>query len=229
MAGDEEGQRQALLGLVVPDLDTCRRLLHLIRDDPAVEEVELSVGAPLFKGSPAIKAALEAGNGGLKDKIDAYFAHGLSDEAARVDFARKFSTAYLSRHPRSERQDVFAASADVFVFAFDLRQPMQLEVPHEAFDAIAGGPHNPESLARLRSGIGLPKPSLRVVLRLFLDFAPNPRRHSEPLVKDAIAALDLKTPFVIEVEVSGDIAGWAGFVLDRCAAQVGARAVWLRA
>lgn len=228
MTSSDGTGRQALLGLVLPDLDAYRRLLHIVRDDPAVDEVELSVGAPLYKGSAAIKAGLDAGNG-LKDKIDTYFKHALIDEAARVEFARLFANAYLSRHKRSERQDVFVASADVFVFAFELRQPMQLDVPREAYDAIASGPHDPEALAKLRGGMGLPKTSLKVVLRLFLDYAPNPRRHGEPAVRAAIEEKAMASPFVVEVEVSPDIAGWAGFVLYRVAEQVGAKAVWLRA
>jgi hypothetical protein len=217
--------RRALVGLVLPGLDAYRQLLHRVRDDAAVDEVELSVGAPLWKGNAAIKAALAAG-GGLADKIDAYVEHGLMDDAARVDFARRFQMAYLSRHPRSERQDVFAASGEVFVFAFDLRQPMQLALPREAFDAVAAGPHDAAVLARHRAGEPLPKEALRVVLRLFLDFAPNPRRHDEPAVRAVVDALGL-SPWVIEAEVSPDVAGHAFAVLDRVARPVGGRAVWL--
>jgi len=223
-SSSSEGRR-ALLGVVLPDLDAYRQLLHLVRDDAAVDEVELSVGAPLWKGSDAIKAALAAGDG-LAHKIDAYCQHGIIDDAARVAFARRFQVAYLSRHPRSERQDVFAASGDVFVFAFDLRQPMHLAVPREAFDAVAAGPHDVAALARHRGGEPLPKAALRVVLRLFLDFAPNPRRHDEPAVRAVVEELGL-SPWVIEAEVSPDVAGHAFAVLDRVARQVGGRAVWL--
>ncbi len=217
--------RRALIGVVMPGLEAYRQLLHRVRADAAVDEVELSVGAPLWKGNDAIKAALAAGDG-LADKIDAYCQHGLIDDAARVAFARRFQTAYLSRHPRSERQDVFAASGDVFVFAFDLKPPMQLPVPREAFDAIAAGPHDAAALARHRAGEPVPKEALRVVLRVFLDFAPNPRRHEEPGVHAAAAALGVE-PWVIEAEVSTDVAGQAFAVLGRVAQGVGGKAVWL--
>lgn len=216
---------RALIGVVLPGLEAYRQLLHRVRADDAVDEVELSVGAPLWKGSDAIKAALAAADG-LANKIDAYCQHGLIDEAARVAFARRFQTAYLSRHPRSERQDVFAASGDVFVFAFDLKPPMQLPVPRVAFDAIAAGAHDAAALARHRAGEPVPKEALRVVLRVFLDFAPNPRRHQEPAVRAAVTALGMD-PWVIEAEVSPDIAGHALAVLDRVALAVGGRAVWL--
>lgn len=217
--------RRALIGLVLPDLDAYRQLLHRLRADAAVDEVELSVGAPLWKGSDAIKAALAAG-AGLADKIDAYCQHGLIDDAARVAFARRFQMAYLSRHPRSERQDVFAASGDVFVFAFDLKPPMQLPVPREAFDAIGAGPHDVVALARYRGGEPMAREVMRVVLRLYLDFAPNPRRHDEPAVRAVVDELGL-SPWVIEAEVAPDVAGHACAVLDRCARPVGGRAVWL--
>jgi hypothetical protein len=217
--------RRALIGLVLPGLDAYRQLLHRLRADAAVDEVELSVGAPLWKGSDAIKAALSAG-AGLADKIDAYCQHGLIDDAARVAFARRFQAAYLSRHPRSERQDVFVASGDVFVFAFDLKPPMQLPVPREAFDAIEAGPHDVAALARYRGGEPMAREALRVVLRLYLDFAPNPRRHEEPAVRAVIDELGFE-PWVIEAEVAPDVAGYARAVLDRCARLVGGRAVWL--
>jgi hypothetical protein len=216
----------ALVGLVYRDLDAHRRLLQALITDPGVDGVEFSVGAPLFKGSAAIKSALEAANG-LADKIDAYFIHGLVDEQARVAFARKFQLAWSARHPRSERQDIFLASGDVVVFAFDLAQPMSLPVPREAYDAIASGPHDPASLAQMRSGTGIPKDALRVTLRLFLDHALNPRRHLDREVQGACLDLDCPRPFVVEAQVSAPVAGYARWLLDRLARTVGGRAVWL--
>lgn len=216
----------ALVGLVYRDLDAHRRLLHALITDRAVDGVEFSVGAPLFKGSAAIKGALDAANG-LAEKVDAYFVHGLVDEEARVAFARKFQQAYSARHPRSERQDIFQASGDVVVFAFDLAQPMSLPVPREAYDAIASGPHDPASLAQMRSGTGVPKDALRVTLRLFLDHALNPRRHLDREVQAACLDLDCPRPFVVEAQVSAPVAGYARWLLDRLARTVGGRAVWL--
>ena len=218
----------ALVGLVYRDLDAHRRLLHALITDRGVDSVEFSVGAPLFKGSAAIKAALDAANG-LADKIDAYFHHGLIDEQARIAFGRKFQQAFSARYPRSERQDIFLASGDVVVFAFDLAQPMSLPVPRDALDAIAKGPHDPASLARLRSGTGVPKDALRVTLRLFLDHALNPRRHLDREVQGACLDMDCPRPFVIEAQASAQVAGYAQWLLDRLARTVGGRAVWLDA
>ena len=216
----------SLLGLVYRDLDDHRRLLQALLTDGAVDAVEFSVGAPLYKGNDAIKAALAVANG-LADKIDAYFVHGVVDEAARVSFARRFQQAYLVKHPRSERQDVFVASAEVVIFAFDLIQPMRLPVPREVFDAIATGPHDAASLARLRSGDGVATEVLRVTVRLFLDHALNPRRHADRQVQVAGTELNCPRPFVLEVQVSPVVAGYARLVLDRLARPLGARAVWL--
>jgi hypothetical protein len=215
----------ARVGVVLPSLESYRQLLHLLRTDDAVDDVELTVGAPLWKGSETIKAALNAG-AGLADKIDTYCLHGLIDEAARVGFARRFQLAYQTKHPRSTRHEVFVASGDVFVFAFFLKQPMQLELPRVAYDAIAAGPHDAVALARHRSGDGLPKEALRVALRVYLDFAPNPRRHREPAVRVAAASCG-DDIFVIEADANAALVGWAYAVLARVAARVGGRAVWL--
>jgi hypothetical protein len=215
----------ARIGVVLPSLEAYRRLLHILRGDAAVDDVELTVGAPMWKGNDAIKTSLAVG-AGLADKIDTYCRHGLIDEGARVAFARRFQGAYQAKHPRSTRHDVFVASGDVFVFAFFLKQPMQLDLPREAFDAIAGGKHDAVALARHRAGDGFPKELLRVALRVYLDFAPNPRRHREAAVL-AVAASCGDDIFVIEADAAPAIRGWAQLVLDRAAVQVGGRAVWL--
>lgn len=216
----------ATIGLVYRSLDDHRRLIHAIAADSRVQGVELSVGAPLFKGSPAIVSALSAADG-LKDKIDAYFDHALLDDETRVRFAKAFADRYLARHPRSERQDLFRASGDVFVFAFDLVQPMQLPVPRVVFDAIAEGPHDAALLARCRAGDGLQREHLHVVLRLFLDHPLNPRRHGEEAVRAAAQELGVVHPFVIEATTSLAVAGYPQLVLGDAADAVDARAVWL--
>jgi hypothetical protein len=218
----------ATIGLVYADLDAHRRALRAIASHPAVAGVEFSVGAPLYKGNAAIVAAL-ATSAGLLDKIDLYFRHGLCDEAERLRLARVFAARYAQRHPRVERQDLFLASGDVVGFAFDLQAPMHLPVPREAFDAIAAGPHDAGLLARLRGGEAPARWHLRVQIRLFLDHALNPRRHGEPAVAAAAAALDAPAPFVLEVFTSPAIPGYAHWVLDPLVREVGGRVAWLDA
>ena len=216
----------ATVGVVYKDFDQHRRLIHLVGDDQRVQGVELSVTAPLFKGSTAVVNALKAAED-LRDKIDAYFDHGLVDDVARVAFARAFSTSYLRKHPRSERQDLFRASGDVFVFAFDLVQPSQLPMPSVVYDAIAAGPHDAAMLARLRAGDGVLQDHLRVVLRLFLDHPLNPRRHLDDGIKAAAERLDIPRPFVIEATTSLALPGYAKLVLGELATAVGGAAAWL--
>lgn len=217
----------ATLGLVYKHLEQHRCVVHNVGDDPRVQGVELSVGAPLFKGSPQIVAALKLAEG-LRDKVDAYFDHALLDDETRVRFARTFASAYIARHPRSERQDLFRASGDVFVFAFDLVQPLQTTTPRVVFDAIAGGPHDAALLARLRGGESIGKEHLRVVLRLFLDHPLNPRRHADADVAATAARLELPRPYVVEATTSLAIPGYAKLVLDEVTADIGAAACcWL--
>ena len=222
------GALASMLGLVYVDLGAHRRVLHAIGAHPAVTGVEFSVQAPLFKGNRAIVDAL-AGAAGLNDKIDAYFRHGLQDEVERVRFARLFAARYAQRHPRVERQDLFLASGDVVGFAFDLVPPMQLGVPRSVFDAIADGPHDAALLARMRAGATPSRWHLKVRLRIFLDHALNPRRHHETGVAAAAREIDEHAPYVVEVETSPSIAGYARYVLEPLVRDVGGRVAWLEA
>jgi len=222
------GALAATLALVYADLDAHRRALPALGRHPAVTGVEFTVQAPLFKGSRRIVEAL-AGAAGLDDKIDAYFRHGLLDEGERVRFARLFAARYLQRHPRAERQDLFLASGDPVGYSFDLVAPMQLAVPREALDAIAQGPHDVGLLARLRGGRAPPRWHLKVRLRLFLDHALNPRRHGEPAVAAAARSLGVDAPYVVEVEASPALSGYARFVLEPVVAAVGGHVVRLQA
>jgi hypothetical protein len=221
------GSLAAMLGLVYDDLDAHRRVLHAIGAHEAVSGVEFSVQAPLFKGNRAIVDALAVASG-LGDKIDAYFRHGLQDEVERVRFARLFATRFAQRHPRVERQDLFLASGDVVGFTFDLVPPMQLGLPRAVFDAIADGPHDAALLARLRAGATPSRWHLKVRLRIFLDHALNPRRHHEPGVAAAAARLGVATPYVLEVECSPSIAGYARFVLEPLVRAERGRIAWLQ-
>ena len=212
----------AIIGLVCKDLDQYRSIIHALASDERVQSVEFSAGAPLFKGSPQIVAALKDAEG-LRGKIDAYFDHALVDDVTRVAFARRFADAWIARHRRSERQDLFRASGDVFVFAFELMQP----VSQVACDAIAGGRHDATLLSRLRAGDGVNKEHLRVTLRLFLDHPLNPRRHLDDDVARAGRALDVPRPYVIEATTSLALPGYAKLVLGERAGDVGAAAAWL--
>jgi hypothetical protein len=222
------GPLASMLGLVYADLDAHRRVLHAIGTSSPVTGVEFTVQAPLFKGNRAIVAALGTAVG-LSDKIDAYFRHGLQDEVERVRFARLFAARYAQRHPRVERQDLFLASGDVVGFAFDLVPPMQLAVPRAVFDAIADGPHDAALLARLRAGATPARWHLKVRLRIFLDHALNPRRHHEAGVAAAARDVGDDAPYVVEVECSPSIPGYARFVLEPLVRAVGGRVAWLQA
>jgi hypothetical protein len=222
------GVLASTLGLVYVDLDAHRRVLHALSTDAAVAGVEFSVQAPLFKGNRAIVDALAAA-AGLDDKIDAYFRHGLQDEVERVRFARAFAVRYAQRHPRVERQDLFLASGDVVGFTFELAPPMQAAVPRAVFDAMAEAPHDAALLARLRAGEHPARWHLKVRLRIFLDHALNPRRHHEPAVAAAAQELGEPAPYVVEVEASPSIPGYARFVLEPHVRAAGGRVAWLEA
>ena len=216
----------AVVGLVYRDLADHKAVMHALASSSSVQSVEFSVGAPLYKGSPQIVEALKAAES-LKDKIDLYFDHALVDERERVRFARLFATQYLRKHPKSERQDVFVASGDVFAFSCDLVPPMQLPVPRAAFDAIADGPHDAALLARARAGEPIDRWQLKIQLKLFLDHILNPRRHDLPEVIAAATALQTTLPCVVEVSASPSIPGYARFVLEPLVEAAGGKVVWL--
>jgi len=195
---------------------------------PAVAGVEFSVQAPLYKGSPQIIHALQSVES-LADKIDLYHRLALNDEAERVRFARLFAQQFQRKNPRAERQEQFKKSGDVFGFSFDLVPPMHLEVPREAFDAIAAGPHEVAVLSRLRGGESPERWHLKVQIRVFLDHILNPRRHEEPQVKAGAAQLDVALPCVLEVSASPSIPGYARYVLEPLVTAAGGVVVWLEA
>lgn len=223
--GPSEGLA-ATLGLVYRELADHRSVIHALASSKAVQGVEFSVQAPLYKGSPKIVEALKSADA-LKDKIDVYFDHALVDEAERVRFARLFAQSYAKKNPRSERQDMFLASGDVFAFSFDLVPPMQLDVPREAFDAIAKGPHEVGMLGRLRGGDAPERWHLKVQIRIFLDHVLNPRRHDLPDVIEAAKALQTPLPCVLEVSASPSLPGYARYVLEPLVEAAGGKVVWL--
>jgi hypothetical protein len=223
-----DGALAACLGLVYDDVKRHGAVLRGLLASPFVSGVEFSVQAPIYKGSPQIKAALE-GAEGLRDKIDLYFRLAIVDESERVRYAHLFAAQYARKHPRVERQDLFQKSGDVFGFSFDLVPPMQLDTPRVVFDAIAAGPHDAALLARLRGGESPERWQLKVCVRLFLDHVLNPRRHGEAAVKDAAAVLGVAQPCVIEVSASPAVAGYARHVLEPLVDDAGGCVVWLDA
>lgn len=216
----------ATLGLVYRDIKDHKSVMHALTSSKAVQSVEFSVQAPLYKGSPQIVAGLAAAQS-LDDKIDVYFDNALSNEEERVRFARLFGAMFVKKNPRSERQDVFLASGDVFAFSCDLLPPMSLDVPREAFDAIAKGPHEVAMLGRLRGGDTPERWHLKVQIRIFLDHILNPRRHDLPDVLAAAKALDTPLPCVLEVSASPSIPGYARYALEPLVTAAGGKVVWL--
>ena len=221
-----EGPLAATLALVYVGLEQHHRVVQALSSSSSVATVEFSVQAPLYKGSSRIVEALKSAES-LADKIDVYFTHAICDEAERVRFARLFQQAYTRRNPRAERQDLFEASGDVLAFSFDMVPPMQLEVPRTAFDAIAAGPHDAALLARIRGGNSPSRWHLKVQLRLFIDFALNPRRHDVPAVLVAARDLGVSNPYVVDVLASPAMPGYAQSVLDPLVREAGGRVVWL--
>lgn len=224
----EEGELAATLGLVYAELGDHGAVMQALTTSKLVSTVEFSVQAPLFKGSPQIVAALK-GADSLADKIGIYFRLGLVDDVERVRFAQLFAAQHQRKNPRSERQDQFLKSGEVFAFSVDLVPPMQLDVPREAFDAIAAGPHEAALLARIRGGEPLERWHLKVQIRVFLDHVLNPRRHGLPDVKAAAEALRQPLPCVLEVSTSPSIPGYARWVLEPLVTAAGGRMVWLPA
>ena len=227
--GSSEGALAATLALVYADLDQHRQVVKALASSSSsssVATVEFSVQAPLYKGSTRIVDALKAAES-LADKIDIYFTHGICNEAERVRYAGLFQQSYAKKHPRAERHDLFEASGDILAFHFHLLPPMQLEVPRAAFDAIADGPHDVALLAKLRGGAAPESWHLKVQVRLFIDFALNPRRHSLPAVIAAATEIGEPNPYVVEVSASPSIPGYAQWVLDPLVRRAGGRVVWL--
>jgi hypothetical protein len=227
VAGSAEGEPlAATLALVYKDLDHHRVVVQALSSSKSVATVEFSVQAPLYKGSARITEGLRSAQS-LADKIDVYFRHAICDEGERVRFARLFQQSYARKNPRAERQDLFVASGDVLAFSFDLVPPMQLDVPREAFDAIAAGPHDAGLLAKIRGGDSPERWHLKAQVRLFLDHAMNPRRHDVPDVAAAAKELAEPNPYVLEVSASPAIPGYAQYVLAPLVKSAGGRVVWL--
>jgi hypothetical protein len=217
----------SLLGLVYRRLHDHHRLVTALLDHPLVAVVDFSVTAPLFKGNPAIVAALARAQG-LKEKIDAYFAYGLLDEDERLRMARMFAARFARSHPRSVRRDLFVASGNVLVFSCVLRPPPLDRRADEVLSALQSAPVDASLLCAVQAGHAVAPAHLTFSLRVFIDHVLNPLRHKDPAVVVAADELDAHPPCVIEVEVSPGLPGYVQWVLAPVARQMDARLVWLQ-
>jgi hypothetical protein len=194
------------LGLILPLLTSYKQLVHAASSSPLVATTEFTYGAPLYKGNAKIVADLATVEGAL-DKFDAYFDHGILDEEERVRFAHAFTKAYAKKHPASERNDLFIASADVLRFQIELKPPLATADPKSVLDAIEQLPHDGAVLSSIRSGQPVDRAHLRGDFKLFLDNIYNPRRYEDDVVKKARARVQSERPLVVELWTNGAIPG----------------------
>lgn len=214
------------IGLVLPDLEAYRDLVHAIATAAFVTEVEFTYGAPLFKGNDAIVEGLKGAVSAL-DKFDVYFRHGILDEAARVKLAQGFRLRYLNRHPYSEGSDVFAASADVLQFRFRLMDPRQLDDGPRALVTARQQPHDGDVLSALEKDAPIDNAHLKGRVKLFLDHVYNPRRRKLPEVQAVMTGRRAKDPVIVELETSGALPGLFAHLLEPLVKGAGGALVWL--
>lgn len=215
-----------IFGVVLKALEQYREIVHLLATNPIVSVADFAYSAPIYKGSDAIKAALERANTGL-EKFDAYFTHAILDENERVRFARLFAQQYVKRFPASERQDLFAASADVLKFSVELVPPSALADQSAALDAIAATPHDAEVLDALRAGQPIDRAHLKADLKIFLDHVLNPRRREIKRVMRAAEEIGTDLPYVLELVTDGAVPGYIYYAVHPIVHHVGGRMVLL--
>lgn len=215
-----------VFGLVMKELVQYRELVHRIAAQPFVAGTEFTFGAPIFKGSDAIKEGLARANNAL-EKFDVYCNHAILDEAERVRFARLFAQNYVRRFPGSERSDLFLASGDVLKFTFELVVPTSLHDGGAALLAIQRTPHDPSVLADLLEGRAVDRAHLRGHVHVFLDHILNPRRHDVPSVQRAAAEIGAELPYVAELATDGALPGYILHAVRPLVFDVGARMVLL--
>lgn len=222
---DEVGKSPPVIfGLVTHTLEQYGKLVAIASQSPFVAQTDFGYASPIYKGSAAIKAGLDAAVSAL-DKFDVYFSHAILDEAERVRFAHAFRAQYLKKFPGSERTDMFLASGDVLKFSVELVPPTALAEPAQALHAIEQTPHDTEVLIQLKAGQAIDRAHLRAEFRMYLDHVMNPRRREAPQVAHAAHEMGLEEPFVIEVVTSGAIPGYIYYVLAPLVQQVGGRIV----
>jgi hypothetical protein len=224
---DDEGKSPPVLfGVVVYALEQYGNLVHVASASPFVSQTDFGYGAPIYKGSDAIKAGLESAVSAL-DKFNVYFRHAVLDEAERVRFTHAFRAQYLKKFPGSERTDLFLASGDVLKFAVELVHPTTLAEPHQALMAIESTPHDNEVLLQLKSGQAIDRAHLKAEFRIYLDHVMNPRRREVPTVAQAAMEMGTEEPYVVEVITTGAIPGYLYWVLNPIVQQVGGKLVLL--
>ncbi len=200
------------IGIVLPDLGAYQRLVHAISEAPYVAETEFTYGAPLYKATAGITCALKDARTAL-DKFDVYFEHGILDEETRVQLAAAFRQRYLRANPRSEGSDVFAASADVLQFRFELRQPAIIEGGSEALWVTESLPHDKDVMDALKQGDTVDRRHLRGNVKLFLDHVHNRRRRELPEVQEVMTGARARDPVVVELMTDGAVPGLFGHLL----------------
>lgn len=215
-----------IFGVVLRDLVQYRDLVLRIAHSPWVVMTDFVFGAPIFKGSDAIKSALATATSAT-DKFTAYATHAILDESERLRFARLFAQQYLRRSPASERSDVFLASGEVLKFTFEVALPGA----HPEGAALAAGleqtPHDAAALAALLRQEPVASAHLRAELKIFLDHVFNPRRHELPRVREAARALGVERPIVLELVTDGALPHYLERAVAPEVAAVGGRVVLL--
>ena len=222
----DDGLQLVPLGVVLPDLNAYRKLVHHIAHDDVSQTLEFTYRYPLYKGNEHIKAELRPGISALK-KFDIYFQHGIADERARVDFAQKFRARYLRQYPSSEGQDVLRASAEVLQLSFVLKDPAESEDPRRIARALRQHPHDRDAIERLeRTGL-VDKENRTGNLLLFLDHVYNPFRYKDPRVREVRYGPREKDPVVVELHVTGAMPGLFMHLVGNLAHRVQGRVTWL--
>lgn len=215
-----------VFGVVLKDLESYRTLVKGLATSSLVASTDFVYTAPIYKGSDAIKDALQSANGAL-DKFDVYFEHALDNPAERVRFAKMFAAQYVRKFPASERQDLFLASGDVMKFSFELVTPLALEQPLAVLDAIARTPHDQALLDSLRGGGSIDRAHLRGDLKIFLDHILNPRRRELQQVQSAMFEMETDAPLIVELVTTGGVPGYVYYVVQPMVSAIGGRVVLL--
>lgn len=213
--------------IVLKGLEQYRELVHLLAQSPLVAVADFAYGAPIYKGSEAIKEALGHANNAL-EKFDVYFNHAILDEQERLRFARLFASAYVKRFPASERSDLFLASGEVLKFSVELVPPTALPDDKTAvLEAIETTPHDSRVLRALREGASIDRAHLRGELKIFLDHILNPRRHDVSRVRVAAKEIGTDLPYVVEMMTDGAMPGYLHYAVEPLVEEVGGRMVIL--
>lgn len=217
---------RVVFGAVFGNIADFAGLVHRLCESPDVAATEFSFQAPIYKAAPAIVAGLKEAKSAL-DKFDVYFRHTVLDEDKRVAYREKFASDYIRRVPGTERQDLFAASADILQFSFELVPPTSHPFAESALYAIQSTPHDPTVLAALRAGQGCAREHLRGDWKLFFDHMQNPRRHDLPQVKEVVMELGFVEPYVVELITDGAVPGYFWGVMSHHVAAASGRFVHL--